>query len=177
MSAPRTAQDFLCVNRSTDYQVTLYNGLGVTGSLPITLYAVWLVVALFGNLASATILMDKYGRKRLLMIGIVGTGGCLVGLTIITKYFVETNSTNKVGLGFGIFFIFLYVVFYSTFIDSEQYVIVSETFPIEFRTIGVALSLFSQTAAAALFVGVAPVSKYSATCPKSAYIDQPCFTT
>lgn len=113
---------------------------------------------MLGNVVAATLLMDRIGRKRCLLIGIAGTGICLAFEAALTKYFVQTGSSNRVGLGFGTFFIFLFVVFYATFIDAQQYVIVSEAFPMEFRSIGVGLSLFAQAAAAAMFVGVAPVS-------------------
>ena len=143
----------------TDYQVTLYTGLGITGGIPILLFAIWNIVGMLGNIVAATALMDRFGRKICLLIGIAGTATCLAFEAALTKYFVGQEIPNKVGLGFGTFFIFFYVVFYATFIDAQQYVIVSEAFPMEFRSIGVALSLFAQTAAAALFVGVAPVSR------------------
>ncbi|KAL9064026.1 MAG: hypothetical protein Q9161_009131 [Pseudevernia consocians] len=142
----------------TDYQVTLYTGLGITGGIPILLFAIWNIVGMLGNIVAATALMDRFGRKICLLIGNSGTATCLAFEAALTKYFVGQETPNKVGLGFGTFFIFFYVVFYATFIDAQQYVIVSEAFPMEFRSIGVALSLFAQTAAAALFVGVAPVS-------------------
>lgn len=114
---------------------------------------------MLGNIVAATALMDRFGRKICLLIGIAGTATCLAFEAALTKYFVGQDVPNRVGLGFGTFFIFSYVVFYATFIDAQQYVIVSEAFPMEFRSIGVALSLFAQTAAAALFVGVAPTSR------------------
>ncbi|KAF6228525.1 hypothetical protein HO133_008255 [Letharia lupina] len=144
--------------RKSDYQVTLYTGLGITGGIPILLFAIWNIVGMLGNIVAATALMDRFGRKICLLIGIAGTATCLAFEAALTKYFVGQETPNKVGLGFGTFFIFFYVVFYATFIDAQQYVVVSEAFPMEFRSIGVALSLFAQTAAAALFVGVAPVS-------------------
>lgn len=116
---------------------------------------------MLGNIVAATALMDRFGRKVCLLIGIAGTATCLAFEAALTKYYVGQAVPNKVGLGFGTFFIFFYVVFYATFIDAQQYVIVSEAFPMEFRSIGVALSLFAQTAAAALFVGVAPVSRWT----------------
>lgn len=118
---------------------------------------------MLGNVVAATALMDRFGRRVCLLIGIAGTGACLAFEAALTKYYVGAEPPNKVGLGFGTFFIFLFVVFYATFIDAQQYVIVSEAFPMEFRSIGVALSLFAQTAAAALFVGVAPTSKLAAS--------------
>ncbi|KAI9808853.1 MAG: hypothetical protein M1827_007176 [Pycnora praestabilis] len=141
-----------------NYQVTLYTQLGIKGGIPILLFAIWNVIGMLGNMVAAYLLMDRFGRKKILMIGIAGTGICLAFEAALTKYYVATGSSNNVGLGFGTFFIFLFVVFYATCIDAQQYVIVSETFPMEFRSIGVALSLFAQTSAAALFVGVAPVS-------------------
>ena len=149
----------LSIHVETDYQVTLYTGLGITGGIPILLFAIWNIVGMLGNIVAATALMDRFGRKICLLIGIAGTATCLAFEAALTKYFVGQDVPNKVGLGFGTFFIFFYVVFYATFIDAQQYVIVSEAFPMEFRSIGVALSLFAQTAAAALFVGVAPTSR------------------
>jgi hypothetical protein len=94
------------------------------------------------------------------MVGIVGTAVCLCFEAALTKYYVATESTNRFGLGFGVFFIFLYVAFYAACMDNQQYVIVSETFAMESRSLGVAFSLFGQFAGTALFVGVAPTSKH-----------------
>jgi MFS family permease len=113
---------------------------------------------MLGNMNGAIILMDRFGRKNVFMLGIASTAACLAAEAALTKYFVQTGSTNRVGLGFGVFFIFLYVVFFASCMDAQQYVIVSETFPMEFRSIGVAISLAAQYCAAALFVGVAPIS-------------------
>lgn len=142
-----------------NYQVSLYQRLGVQGGIPILLIAFWNVVGMWGNTTSAFFIMDKYGRKGFYMLGIAGCGISLIFEAALTKYYVETGSSNRVGLGFGVFFIFLYVVFYSSCMDNQQYVICSEVFPMETRGLGVALSLFGQFAGTALFVGVAPTSK------------------
>ena len=143
-----------------NYQVSLYQRLGVQGGIPILLIAFWNVVGMWGNTTSAFFIMDKYGRKGFYMLGIAGCGISLIFEAALTKYYVETGSSNRVGLGFGVFFIFLYVVFYSSCMDNQQYVICSEVFPMETRGLGVALSLFGQFAGTALFVGVAPTSKW-----------------
>jgi MFS family permease len=116
---------------------------------------------MLGNMNGAILLMDRFGRKNVFMLGIASTAACLAAEAALTKYFVQTGSTNRVGLGFGVFFIFLYVVFFASCMDAQQYVIVSETFPMEFRSLGVAISLAAQYCAAALFVGVAPISMHS----------------
>ncbi|KAF2790363.1 general substrate transporter [Melanomma pulvis-pyrius CBS 109.77] len=141
-----------------NYQVSLYQRLGIQGGIPILLIAFWNVVGMWGNTTSAFFIMDKYGRKGFYMLGIAGCGMSLIFEAALTKYYVETGSSNRVGLGFGVFFIFLYVVFYSSCMDNQQYVICSEVFPMETRGLGVALSLFGQFAGTALFVGVAPTS-------------------
>ncbi|KAN0098393.1 general substrate transporter [Hyaloscypha variabilis] len=141
-----------------NYQVHIYNQLGLNGGIPILLLAIWNVFGMLGNMNGAIILMDRFGRKNVFMLGIASTAACLAAEAALTKYFVQTGSTNRVGLGFGVFFIFLYVVFFASCMDAQQYVIVSETFPMEFRSIGVAISLAAQYCAAALFVGVAPIS-------------------
>jgi hypothetical protein len=44
----------------------------------------------------------------------------------MTAQFVETGSTNRIGLGFGVFFIFAYVCFYSSCLDATMYLVPSE---------------------------------------------------
>ncbi|RFU27075.1 hypothetical protein B7463_g9270, partial [Scytalidium lignicola] len=140
-----------------NYQITIYNQLGVKGGIPILLLAIWNVFGMLGNLTGAVLFMDRFGRKKIFMLGVASTAACLAAEAALTKYFVQTNSTNRIGLGFGVFFIFFYVVFFASCMDPQQYVIASETFPMEFRSIGVAISLAAQYCAAALFVGVAPI--------------------
>lgn len=142
-----------------DYQVQLYQQLGVKGGIPILLIACWNIVGICGNTTSAFLLMDRFGRKGFYMVGIAGTAISLCFEAALTKYYVQTNSTNRVGLGFGVFFIFFYVAFYASCMDNQQYVMVTESFAMESRSLGVALSLFAQFAGTALFVGVAPTSK------------------
>jgi MFS family permease len=149
------------LTQTLDYQVHIYNQLGLNGGIPILLLAIWNVFGMLGNMNGAILLMDRFGRKNVFMLGIASTAACLAAEAALTKYFVQTGSTNRVGLGFGVFFIFLYVVFFASCMDAQQYVIVSETFPMEFRSLGVAISLAAQYCAAALFVGVAPISMHS----------------
>lgn len=51
------------------------------------------------------------------------------------------GGTNKVGNGFGVFFLFLYAVFYGGCLDASSYVYVSEIFPTAIRTRGVGFSV------------------------------------
>lgn len=65
-----------CLAQSTgvlvinNYQVLLYNALGLYGSLPLMLYAVYASWAAFLNWAGA-MFVDRFGRIRMLVIGIV----------------------------------------------------------------------------------------------------------
>lgn len=65
-----------CICQSTgvlvvnNYQVLLYNGLGLFGSLPLLLYAVYTSWAAFLNFVASQI-VDRVGRVRMLTIGIV----------------------------------------------------------------------------------------------------------
>lgn len=53
-----------------NYQVLLYNGLGLYGYLPLLLYAVYTAWAAFLNWAGA-MFVDRVGRIRMLIIGLV----------------------------------------------------------------------------------------------------------
>lgn len=58
------------------------------------------------------------------------------------------GTDNKVGNGFGVFFLFLFVTFYGSCVDAISYVYCSEIFPTNMRAKGMALAvmgLFAMT--------------------------------
>ena len=70
--------DDRCLAQSTgvlvinNYQVLLYNGLGLTGYLPLLLYGIYTLWAAFLNWAGS-MFVDRFGRIRMLIIGCVST--------------------------------------------------------------------------------------------------------
>lgn len=104
----------------------MYSNLGMTGHMPLLLSALWLTTAgtsafvitcrsladspgIIYNPLGAW-LHDKVNSRRGMYItgfaGIVLSTSCLAAMT--AEY---AGTTNKVGNGFGIFFIFLYLAF------------------------------------------------------------------
>jgi hypothetical protein len=53
-----------------NYQVLLYNSLGLRGSLPLLLYSLYLTWAAFLNWVGSMI-VDRVGRVRMLSAGVV----------------------------------------------------------------------------------------------------------
>lgn len=53
-----------------NYQIILYNGLGVTGYMPLLLYALYATWAAVMNLVGSLV-VDRTGRVRMLSLGIV----------------------------------------------------------------------------------------------------------
>ncbi|OOF94283.1 hypothetical protein ASPCADRAFT_149617 [Aspergillus carbonarius ITEM 5010] len=138
-----------------NYAVLLYENLGMTGGMPLLLSAVWLTTAgLIYNPLGAW-LHDKVNSRRKMYItgfvGIIITTSCLAAMT--AQY---AGTTNRVGNGFGILFIYLYLAFQGTFCDTTMYLYVSEIFPTEIRPIGMGFSLFGQFAATIILLQTAP---------------------
>jgi hypothetical protein len=53
------------------------------------------------------------------------------------------GSSNKVGSGFAVLFLFLFVAFYGSCVDNTAFVFCAEIFPTTYRAKGVALGLFT----------------------------------
>lgn len=139
-----------------NYAVILYTSLGMTGHMPLLLSALWLTTAgvIYNPLGSW--LHDKVNSRRGMYItGFVGIVVCTSGLAAMTAEYGGTS--NKVGNGFGVFFIFLYLAFQGTCCDTTMYLYVSEIFPTEIRPIGMGFSLFGQFAATIILLQVAPM--------------------
>ncbi|KAH7145391.1 general substrate transporter [Dactylonectria estremocensis] len=133
-----------CIAQSTgvlvvnNYQILLYNGLGLHGSIALLLYACYNSLAAFMNFVNSLIL-DRWGRIRIMVIGLIGCSLSLCGFTAMVAEFVGTD--NKIGNGFGVFFLYLFVFFYGGSMDASSYVYCAEIFPTSIRAHGVGISV------------------------------------
>ncbi|KAK5165368.1 uncharacterized protein LTR77_008897 [Saxophila tyrrhenica] len=138
-----------------NYQVLLYNGLGLYGSLPLLLYSAYLSWAAFMNYVAALI-VDRVGRVRMLAIGFVG---CIITLSLFTAMVAEfAESENKVGQGFAVFFLFAFVGFYGGCVDAVSWIYCSEIFPTHARARGFSISVATFLGAALVYTQVAPIA-------------------
>ena len=140
-----------------NYNAQLFAGLGVTGGTPLLLLGFFNLVTVPGNLFNG-LFIDRFGRRRFVITGCIGIIVCLSCEAAMTAQFVETNSTNQVGLGFGVFFIFLYVAFYSSCLDATMYLVPSEIFPMVIRTFGMSFSIMGQFVATVILLEAAPTA-------------------
>ncbi|KAK8050226.1 mfs sugar transporter [Apiospora phragmitis] len=139
-----------------NYAVILYEGLGQKGSMPLLLSALWITTAALIYNPGGAWLHDKVNSRRWMFmtgfIGIIVTTSCLAAMIAC---FAGTD--NRAGNAMGVFFIFLYLVFQSTFCDTTMYIYISEIFPTEIRSIGMGFSLFGQFTATIILLQTAPI--------------------
>ncbi|KAI1335076.1 general substrate transporter [Xylariaceae sp. FL0016] len=139
-----------------NYAVILYTSLGQTGYMPLLLSAVWLTTAgLIYNPLGAW-LHDKVNSRRKMYI--TGFVGILITTSIMSAMIARyAGTTDKAGNAIGVLFMFLYLAFQGTFCDTTMYLYVSEIFPTEIRSIGMAWSLFGQFASTIILLQTAPL--------------------
>ncbi|KAF2502955.1 general substrate transporter [Lophium mytilinum] len=127
-----------------NYIVIVYQNLGLTGSMPLLLNAVYTCTGTSVTVLSSFI-MDKVGRRRLFLIGFPLTGLALLAEALLTRQYAK--SDNKTGNAAAVFFLFFYIVVYDIFIDPPSFVYAAEIWPTAIRPKGIALAF------AAYFVG------------------------
>ncbi|KAH0837179.1 hypothetical protein AYO21_08164 [Fonsecaea monophora] len=138
-----------------NYQILLYKSLGITGSLPLLLNALYNGVAAFMNFINS-LFLDRLGRIRIMLIGLTGCACSLICFTAMVATFGGT--TNQVGNGFGVFFLFLFVFFYGGSMDATSYVYCSEIFPTPLRAQGTGFSVAGLFTATLIYTQTAPVA-------------------
>lgn len=122
-----------------NYGPTIYASLGFDTEYQLIFQCGWISVGIIFNLVGALI-MDKTGRRPLLMIGV---GGCCVSLILeaaMVASFGEAG-TNKSGLRMGVAAAYLFLAVYSVGVDVAGVVFYSELFPNHIRAKGISLSI------------------------------------
>ncbi|KAK4870073.1 hypothetical protein LT330_005127 [Penicillium expansum] len=138
-----------------NYQVTLYKGLGITGWKSLLLLSVYTSWAAFMNWVNA-MLLDRIGRIKLMCFGLVGAAFALSGEAAMVARFAGTS--NAIGNGLGVFFLFLFITLFAGGMDASCYVYSSEIFPTWLRAPGLAVSVTGLFTATLIFTGSASVA-------------------
>ncbi|KAK3717672.1 hypothetical protein LTR37_005739 [Vermiconidia calcicola] len=138
-----------------NYQVLLYNNLGLYGWLPLLLYGIYTSWAAFLNWVNA-IMLDKFGRRPVIIYGLAG---CVVMMCLETAMVAEYAGTdNRAGNAMGVLFLFLFVTFYGASQDASSYVYCSEIFPTGVRAQGLGTAIATLFGSTLLYTEVAPVA-------------------
>lgn len=98
----------------------------------------------------AMLLIDHFGRKKLILAGSAGMTGMLTGLSLL--YFNHAATGVLV-----LFFILGYIAFFAASLGPALWVVVSEIFPNRLRSKGMSIALVSLWAACTVVAIVFPV--------------------
>ncbi|KIY00270.1 uncharacterized protein Z520_03955 [Fonsecaea multimorphosa CBS 102226] len=120
-----------------NYGPLLYSELGYGTEDQLRFQCGWITTIIITNILSALI-MDKIGRKPLMLTAIFGCCACLILETVVVAVFTETG-TNKVGLAFGVVALYLLIAFNGIGVDSCGYVWYTEIFPNHIRAKGLSV--------------------------------------
>ncbi|OBT97454.1 hypothetical protein VE01_04367 [Pseudogymnoascus verrucosus] len=138
-----------------NYQILLYNNLGLYGWLPLLLYAIFSAWGAFSNWINAN-LLDRLGRVPIITFGLIG---CICMMTIETALVASYASTsNQGGNAAAVLFLFLFIGFYGGSQDASSYVYCSEIFPTGVRAQGLGICIAGQFACALMYTEAAPVA-------------------
>ncbi|KIW16988.1 hypothetical protein PV08_04179 [Exophiala spinifera] len=120
-----------------NYGPTIYKELGYDTVIQLILQCGWVTLGLIGVSLSALI-MDRVGRKPLM---IVGLAGCCVSLALEAAMVASfaKEGTNKAGLRMGVAAAYMFTLFYTFGFDSAGFVFFSEVYPSHLRARGLAI--------------------------------------
>jgi MFS family permease len=105
-----------------NYGILLYTNLGLSGYMPLLLTSIWVTSSFPGNIFCA-FFVDRFGRRKFMLIGLSGILMCLICETALQASFLGTD--NRAGQNAAIFFIFFFLTpFWSTFMDASQFLYV-----------------------------------------------------
>lgn len=138
-----------------NYAVIIFTDLGITGYMPLLLLALWITASFPGNVFTA-LYVDRWGRRKFMLVGAVGLAISLFFECLLQALY--SGSSNSAGQKAAIFFIFLFIVFWSSCFDATQYLYMAEIFPTDIRGQGTAVGMFNQFAAQVVIVVAGPIA-------------------
>ncbi|KAJ5368872.1 Major facilitator superfamily domain general substrate transporter [Penicillium cataractarum] len=116
----------------SDIQPILYKSLGIGSHQILALAAVYGTIAFLSNAITTKFMTDQWGRRKMLITGLAGIVLIEIYAAVMQREFQNTN--NRVGKGFAILGIYLFVVCYYGMLNSTTWLYGAEVLPIALRS-------------------------------------------
>ncbi|KAH6665615.1 general substrate transporter [Halenospora varia] len=134
------------INAINYYSPTVFKSIGITGT-NTSLFTTGLfgVVKTVFTMVYLIFLIDQYGRRKLLMIGAIGGGACLwyvggyIAVANPAKHATAGGQLSSGGIS-AVFFFYLWTAFYSPTWNPTPWVLNSEMFDQNVRTLAQAFA-------------------------------------
>ncbi|OQD90429.1 hypothetical protein PENANT_c001G06918 [Penicillium antarcticum] len=130
--AVQTMTSLTGVNVIQYYQTILYKGLGIGSHTILALAAIYGTVAFISNSLTTKYMTDQWGRRKMLIAGLAGIVLIEIYAAVMQREFQHTD--NRVGKGFAILGIYLFVVCYYGMLNSTTWLYGAEVLPIALRS-------------------------------------------
>ncbi|KAI1768423.1 putative MFS monosaccharide transporter [Hypoxylon sp. FL1150] len=128
----QTGTSLTGINVIQYYQTTLYKSLGIGQETILALAGVYGTVAFVSNSITTKFLTDQWGRRKMILAGLSGLILIMIYSAVMQREFQSSN--NKVGKGFAVLGIYLYVAWYYAMINSTTWLYGAEVLPIALRS-------------------------------------------
>jgi len=121
------------------YAPTIFAGLGLSGRTTSLLASGVIGIVFVICTIPAIALIDKVGRRPLLIVGGIGMSICLIIVAALVGTFQSDWKAHQGAAWTSVTFIWLYVGFFGGSWGPVSWVVISEVFPLSVRGHGVAL--------------------------------------
>lgn len=130
--AVQTMTSLTGVNVIQYYQTILYESLGIESHTILALTAVYGTVAFVANVVTSLFLADQWGRRKMMLAGLGGIVLIEIYTAVMQREF--QHSDDRVGKGFAILGIYLFVVCYYGMLNSTTWLYGAEVLPVSIRS-------------------------------------------
>ncbi|KAI6557889.1 hypothetical protein MCOR09_009261 [Pyricularia oryzae] len=130
--AVQTMTSLTGVNVIQYFQTILYRSLGMGPKMILLLAAIYGSCAFISNCITTKYLTDSWGRRKMILWGLFGVMIIEIYAAIMQREF--QNTDNKVGKGFSILGIYLFVVVFYGMLNSTTWLYGAEVLPMALRS-------------------------------------------
>ncbi|KAH8883071.1 general substrate transporter [Thozetella sp. PMI_491] len=140
-------QNFTGINAINYYSPSIFTSIGYTGtSTGLLATGIFGIVKMAATILYAGLLIDKVGRRPLLLIGGIGAGTAmfyLAGYSQISGSFVSTPPRDA-GANAAVAMVYIYAFFYGFSWNGIPWLMTAEILPTRVRTAGMAFCICVQ---------------------------------
>ncbi|KAF9740358.1 hypothetical protein PMIN06_005684 [Paraphaeosphaeria minitans] len=130
--AVQTMTSLTGVNVIQYFQTINYKSLGIEAHMILALAAIYGTCAFVSNAITTRYLTDQWGRRKMILWGLGGIVLIEIYSAVMQRQFQDTN--NRIGKGFAILGIYLFVVWYYGLLNSTTWLYGSEVLPMALRS-------------------------------------------